>query len=218
MTQTQQPAARWQEQRAAQGVDPARAPAGGDAAEDAPVRDPRTGTAPHRPARVRRPSSGARSTSSCSGPSARSASPSPWPSARRSCSRSPTTCSGTGRSTSCSATTSITEVMVNGPNHVYVERSGKLTHHRCEVRRRDAPPTDHRQDREPGRPPRRRSEPDGGRPSARRLPRERRRAPAVDRRAVHDHPKVLEGSRTPSRTSSASGRSRRRSRTSSTSA
>ena len=78
------------------------------------------------------------------------------------------------RSTSCSVTTRITEVMVNGPHRVYVERSGKLDADRREVRRRDAPPAHHRQDREPGRPSRRRGEPDGRRPPPRRLPCERR--------------------------------------------
>ena len=46
--------------------------------------------------------------------------------ARASCSRCSTTSSATGRSTSCCATPTINEVMVNGPDHIYVERNGKI--------------------------------------------------------------------------------------------
>ena len=88
----------------------------------------------------------------------------------------------------------ITEVMVNGPDRVYVERAGPHREDGSALRRRGARPPHHRQDREPGRPPRRRSEPDGRRSPSRRLPCERHRAPARHRRAVHDDPKVLEGS------------------------
>ena len=50
----------------------------------------------------------------------------------------------------------ITEVMVNGPNSVYVERSGKLEKTDATLRRRDPPAPHHRQDRGPGRPAHRR--------------------------------------------------------------
>ena len=87
----------------------------------------------------------------------------------------------------------ITEVMVNGPTTSTSSAAASIEHDRRAVRRRDAPAPHHRQDREPGRPARRRGEPDGRRPPPRRLPCERRRPPARDRRAVHDDPKVLQG-------------------------
>ena len=58
------------------------------------------------------------------------------------------------------------------------------------VRRRRTPPQDHRQDREPGRSPRRRSDADGGRTTAGWLPSQRGRAPARDRRSVPHDPAV----------------------------
>ena len=53
----------------------------------------------------------------------------------------------------------VTEVMVNGPDSVYVERSGKLEKTDATLRRRGAPPPHHRQDRERGRPAHRRVQP-----------------------------------------------------------
>ena len=84
----------------------------------------------------------------------------------------------------------VTEVMVNGPDSVYVEEKGKLDQDRHALRRRDAPASHHRQDREPGRPAHRRVDADGRRPSPRRLPCERGRAPAGDRRTVPHDPEV----------------------------
>ena len=56
---------------------------------------------------------------------------------------------------------------------------------------RRGPPAPHdRQDRVPHRPPRRRVEPDGGRPSPRRQPRQRRHPAAGGRRLGADHPQV----------------------------
>ena len=81
------------------GCEPARAPARGDAPEDAPVRDPRAGPAALRPAGLggRAPASGRRAVAPRAQPGA------PRPHRRRapgsSCSRSPTTCSATARST-----------------------------------------------------------------------------------------------------------------------
>ena len=67
----------------------------------------------------------------------------------------------------------VTEIMVNGPDHIYVERVGQLFPVDGAVHRRRAPAPRHRQDRRPGRPAHRRGQPDGRRPPARRLPRQR---------------------------------------------
>ncbi len=64
---------------------------------------------------------------------------------------------------------------------------------RREVQLRGAPAPHHRQDRVPHRPPRRRVEPDGGRPAPRRQPCQRRRPAARDRRVLPHHPEVLQG-------------------------
>ena len=87
----------------------------------------------------------------------------------------------------------VTEVMVNGPESVYVERAGRIETHRRQLRRRDPPPPHHRQDRGPGRPAHRRGHADGRRPPARRLPRQRGHPPAGHRRPVPHHPEVLQG-------------------------
>ena len=67
----------------------------------------------------------------------------------------------------------ISEIMINGPKNMYVERRGKLEKTQVAVPRRQAPDADHRPHRVEGRPPRGRSLPDGRRPPAGRLPRER---------------------------------------------
>ena len=100
----------------------------------------------------------------------------------------------------------VTEVMVNGPDSVYVERSGKLEKTDATLRRRDAPPAHHRQDRERGRPSHRRVEAALRRPPARRLPRQRGDPPAGHRRPLPHHPEVLQGAAARSTTSSASAR------------
>ena len=59
----------------------------------------------------------------------------------------------------------VTEVMVNGPESVYVERSGQLEKTTATLRRRDPPAPHHRQDRGPGRPSHRRVDADGATPA-----------------------------------------------------
>ena len=85
----------------------------------------------------------------------------------------------------------ITEVMVNGPRQVYIERAGKLEltnvvfqndDHVMRIIDRIIAPIGRRVDE---------SEPDGRRPPPRRLPRQRDHPAALARRAGHHHPKVL---------------------------
>ena len=61
----------------------------------------------------------------------------------------------------------VTEVMVNGPADVWVERAGKLEKTRRAVHRRAPPAPDHQQDRRAGRAARRRVLADGRRAPAR---------------------------------------------------
>ena len=86
----------------------------------------------------------------------------------------------------------ITEVMVQRPRR-RVHRA-RRPHREVEriIRRRDAPPPHHRQDREPGRPSHRRSHAHGRRPPPRRLPRQRGDPPARDRWSLPHHPEVLQ--------------------------
>ena len=86
---------------------------------------------------------------------------------------------------------SVTEVMVNNHDRVYVERNGKIELDRRGLRRQRAPAAHHRQDRLAGRPARRRGLADGGRPPARRQPRERDHPAALAARADADDPEVL---------------------------
>ena len=58
----------------------------------------------------------------------------------------------------------ITEVMVNGPDTVFIERAGRIEKSNASVRRRDPPPPHHRQDRRSGRSSHRRGDSDGRRP------------------------------------------------------
>ena len=86
---------------------------------------------------------------------------------------------------------SITEVMVNGPRQVYIERAGKLEltnvvfqndDHVMRIIDRIIAPIGRRVDE---------SSPDGGRPPDRRLPRQRHHPAAVPGRAGHHDPEVL---------------------------
>ena len=63
----------------------------------------------------------------------------------------------------------ISDILINGPKNVYVERRGKMEKTTVAVPRQRAPDADHRPHRVEGRPPRRRSLPDGRRPLAGRL-------------------------------------------------
>ncbi len=65
---------------------------------------------------------------------------------------------------------SITEIMINGPKNVYVERSGMPGKDQRHIPRRQAPDADHRPHRVESRPPRRRSLPDGATPACRTAP------------------------------------------------
>ncbi len=75
----------------------------------------------------------------------------------------------------------VTDIMVNGPKQIYVERRGKLPRQCARAERRDA----HRQ---PHRPPRRRVGAAGRRPPGGRQPRQHHHPAAGDRRPVHLHP------------------------------
>ena len=69
----------------------------------------------------------------------------------------------------------VTEIMVNGPRpDLRRARRQDLPGRRARSPSDAAPAPHHRQDRRPGRPARRRGQPDGRRPPARRLPRQRR--------------------------------------------
>ena len=59
----------------------------------------------------------------------------------------------------------LTEVMVNGADDIWIERSRPAAEGRRPLQRRGPPAPHDRQDRVPHRPSRRRVEPDGGRPS-----------------------------------------------------
>ena len=61
----------------------------------------------------------------------------------------------------------ISDILVNGPHKVYVERRGKLEKTDVQVPRQRSPAADHRPHRVEGRPARGRDEPDGGRPACR---------------------------------------------------
>ena len=82
----------------------------------------------------------------------------------------------------------VSEVMVNGPDSIWLERDGRLVKANAHLQRRGPHPPHDRQDRLPHRPPRRRVEPDGGRPPPRRQPCQRGHPAAGDRRLHADHP------------------------------
>ena len=72
----------------------------------------------------------------------------------------------------------ISDILINGPNKIYVERRGKLEKTRRQVPRQRAPAADHRPHRVEGRPARGRNLADGGRPPAGRQPRQRHHSAA----------------------------------------
>ena len=76
----------------------------------------------HRPSRAADQGRGRSSTAS----SARKASPSPATSAHAWSTSSSARSAASGRSSRCSLDETITEIMVNGPNHLYIERGGKI--------------------------------------------------------------------------------------------
>ncbi len=100
---------------------------------------------------------------------------------------------------------SLSEVMVNSFQDIYVERSGKLVQVGHVVHRRGPPAPHHRQDRQQDRPPRRRDEPDGA-------------TPACPTAAVSTRSSRRSRSTAPSSPSASSPRTPTRSTTSSTSA
>ena len=60
----------------------------------------------------------------------------------------------------------VTEIMVNGPSDIFIERDGRIFPVDAALRRRVAPAAHHRQDRGPGGPSGRRVEPHGRRPTS----------------------------------------------------
>ena len=105
---------------------------------------------------------------------------------------------------------SVTEVMVNAYDLIFVEREGKLERDRRGLRRQRAPAADHRQDRLAGRPPRRRGVADGRRTPARRQPRQRDHPAARARGPDADDPEVLARPVHDGRPDQRSARSRRK--------
>ena len=91
----------------------------------------------------------------------------------------------------CSRDDTVTEVMVNGCDRIFVERDGKLERDRRALPRRRASHAHHRQDRLAGRPAHRRGLADGRRPPARRQPRQRDHPAALARGPDADDPQVL---------------------------
>ena len=89
----------------------------------------------------------------------------------------------------------VTEVMVNGSDQVYVERGGRIEETRRRVPRRRAPAADHRPDRLAGRAPDRRGVADGRRPPAGRQPRQRDHPAARAPTARRSHPQVRRATR-----------------------
>ena len=84
----------------------------------------------------------------------------------------------------------VTEVMVNGADQVYVERAGRIEETETSLPRRRAPPADHRPHRLPGRAAHRRVVADGRRAPARRQPRQRDHPAARAARPVAHDPEV----------------------------
>ena len=86
--------------------------------------------------------------------------------------------------------TDVTEIMVNGPDTVYVEQNGKLLVTDVQLHLRGPPAPDHRADRHAGGSPHRRVLADGRRPPGRRLPGQRDHRAAGLQRLHADHPEV----------------------------
>ncbi len=89
---------------------------------------------------------------------------------------------------------SVSEVMVNGSDNIYVERSGLRRTDQRPVHLRGASASGDRADRVVGGPTHRRVVTDGRRPLRRRLPRQRHRPAAVAGRLDPDDPQVRQGS------------------------
>ena len=64
----------------------------------------------------------------------------------------------------------ISDILINGPKNIYIERRGKMEKTTVCVPRQQPPDADHRPHRVESRPPRRRSLPDGRRPARRTAP------------------------------------------------
>ena len=84
----------------------------------------------------------------------------------------------------------VTEVMVNGPKRVYIERAGRIEKVDITLPRRRARPQRHRPHHHAARAPHRRDEPARGRPPAGRLARQRHHPAAVARRPRHHRAQV----------------------------
>ena len=113
----------------------------------------------------------------------------------------PTTCSATGRCSALLDDPTVTEIMVNGPDMIYVERARQAdAAPALALHLRGAPAPGHRADRLPGRPPHRRVLAAGRRAPRRRLARQRDH-PAARRQRLHaHHPQVLRRTRSRSTT------------------
>ena len=86
----------------------------------------------------------------------------------------------------------VTDIMVNGPHQVYVERKGKVELTDVVVPRRPARPARRDPHRHRGRPPGRRVDAAGRRPPQGRQPRQHHHPAARHRRADHLDPQVLQ--------------------------
>ena len=85
---------------------------------------------------------------------------------------------------------SITEVMVNGPRQVYIERGRQARADQRGLPERRPRDAHHRPHHRPHRPPRRRVQPDGGRPPDRRLARQCHHPAALPGGPCHHDPEV----------------------------
>ena len=101
---------------------------------------------------------------------------------------------------------SISEIMVNGPSDIWIERNGRLSQTIAAVLGRVAPAADHHEDGRPDRAADRRVVSDGRRPPTGWLARERDRPAALALRPVADDPEVRAE---PVRASTSSSRSAR---------
>ena len=129
---------------------------------------------------------------------------------RASSTRSP----ASGPSSRCWRTDSITEVMVNGPNQVYIERAGKIEKMQRHLPQRRARAQHHRPHHHAAGPAHRRDQPPRRCAPARRLPRQRHHQAALAWSA-RSSPSASSPPASRSRTSSSSAPPRRRCSTSS---
>ena len=187
MTVQQQAPRGWADGQRQQATTARRPRARGPAPEDAPVRHPGAGPDPLRPAGLgsRHPQAGRGAAAPRAGPGAPRAPGQRAPGARA---------VGVRRRARIRADRQAPARPGRQRSHGQRPRQGvhrargQDRPDRDQVRRREPPPADHRQDREPGRSPRRRSDAHGRRPPPGRIPRQRDRAPARDRWSVHDDP------------------------------